>query len=113
MRKQHLVGLAHTVPYTLGELAVLMSMIISSPYQSACGDFYEFSKGLGLGVADDGCDPDLSEKELNFLQYLFITPKYRRVFLFLVLVPMKNVPMYLWDQGLLSIFAQWRTKIEK
>ena len=59
----------------------------------------------------EAVDPgDTRYYNLNLLQYFLIN--YKRIFLFLTLVPLSNVPLYINDI-LLKPFVRWRLTIAK
>ncbi len=118
-RLKKYISLSRSYPYTEEELKLLYSLIngkLNNDHPSELyNNFLEIMFSLedeikGEGILTDLSDDDVGLYFLNFLQYLLIY--FKRVFLFLICVPVKKVPMYIGDEQL-DIFVQWRLQINK
>jgi hypothetical protein len=123
------LNIAYNITFTEKELEVLkniMDTVIISDYsgeedfdmcfsiggaihecstQGYCYETYNVDETDG-----DGMISDTRSVPLTFMQYLLVN--FKRVFLFIALVPLSRVPLYLNDP-VLSLFARWRLTIAK
>lgn len=70
-----------------------------------CSDTYNVNETDG-----DGMTSNTRSVPLTFMQYLLVN--FKRVFFFIVLVPISRVPLYINDPTL-ALFARWRLTIAK
>ena len=73
--------------------------------QGHCYDTYNVDETEGKGITSD-----TRSVPLTIMQYLLIN--FKRVFFFIALVPLSNVPLYINDPSL-ELFARWRLTIAK
>jgi len=119
-RIQKLISLSKAAPYTKEELKFLYGLINDRinntyPFNNNLFDVSESLKGeiKGEGTLIDwnsDSEDSVSFKTLNFLQFLLIY--FRKIFLFLVCVPIDRVPLYI-EHKELNDFAHWRLSIKK
>lgn len=111
-RRLRLVNLARSVPYSLEDIALLQGILNGTGHDDLWADLFDFKHGRGIGVVEDGHNPERYAKELNLLQYLLVDSRYRKIFLFMTIVPFDEVPKYIAHKEL-APFAEWRLKIRK
>lgn len=120
IRIQKLVKLAKSAPYTKKELKLLYNLIKSKMDTSYTLDtnLFDISESLkgemkGKGTLIDwnsDSEEYASFKNLNFLQFLLVY--FKKIFIFLVCVPLERVPIYI-GHNQLNDFATWRLLINK
>lgn len=115
-RIDKMLSLSKSVPYTNEELRVLKDLIdnnIMDENGITNDNFLELYCCL-IEIISNGSyyidRPSGTFKRLNFLEYLLVY--FRKVYLFLTCVSVKNVPLYINDAQL-SPFVQWRLFINK
>ena len=119
-RIKKLISLSKTAPYTEKELKLLLNLIKGKmdntyPFDNNLFDVSVSLKGeiQGEGTLidwDSDSEDKVSFKTLNFLQFLLIY--FRKIFLFLICVPIERVPLYIGHKEL-EDFAHWRLSINK
>lgn len=115
-RKQALVEMAKTVPYSAEELKLLHSLVRSSCTYDLISPPKEEEVYQGVEDAlrwnqnDGGIWVLDHNNKLNLMQYILV--EFPKVFIFLTMVPLNQVSLYLWKPGI-APFAEWRTRIGK
>lgn len=106
------ISMASVLPYTKEELKLLLNLLendLVMPFGHYCSISGALYEQISYGGFDMDRPDSLDYKHLNFLQYLLIY--HRKVFLFLMCVPNRNIPLYM--NGELGPFVQWRMRINK
>ncbi len=120
IRIQKLVSLSNMAPYTNEELKLLYDLIkgkIDNTYPFD-NNLFDVSESLKDEIKGEGTlidwnsdsEDSPSFKKITFLQFLLIY--FRKIFLFLICVPIKRVPLYVGHKQL-NDFAHWRLAINK
>ena len=112
-------SMASVVPYTLDELKSLHDLTMYSEeldtlnnmsLDTALHEYIHYGKiDLSLG-GGAWLEVTLEDMHVNFMQFLLVY--YRKVFLFLMCVPIERISLYINHQGL-RVFARWRLSIRK
>ncbi|RLG10762.1 hypothetical protein DRN73_06995 [Candidatus Pacearchaeota archaeon] len=120
-RIEKMISLAKSVPYTNDELRILLNLIndklidmnglINETYLNIVSLIEDQIENRGTYIDRGSSDSnDYRFKKLNFLQYLLVY--FKRIFIFLVYIPLENVPLYINDNQL-NPFCHWRLLINK
>jgi hypothetical protein len=134
--RKKLIGLSRVVPYTQEELKSLQKILLDANVQSEINRAQNGDPNLSIGsdwtdvrdaieeyLRDGSIYTDWGEsynwqgietndsKELNLMQYLLVY--YPKVFILLVCVDKKNVPLYLTRGIYYRAYAEWRLLINK
>lgn len=120
-RSEKVINLSKSVPYSKEELTLLYKIVdnkITTPEGLFDEDFSEIALCISDTLSNGGYPIDRESdseenahfERLNMMQFLLVY--FKRICLFLILVPFRNVPLYINDSQL-GAFARWRLLINK